>query len=296
MGSAQHWVDNKNDGIACRHLIPVELTNVIIEHIEKRQPFAVYVLVPTYPEGIPESGPVQEMLRWQWKTMEFMYARIHAALEKEGMTADHKATDYLNFYHPGQRETVEGSQQKDQSPDRETAPQAHLLNQTRRFMIYVHSKMMIVDDEYIILGSANINQRSMGGDRDTEIAVGCYQPAFSAAERHAKGRVHAFRMGLWLEHTRRVHPAFEHPESKECVHLVNAIADKNWRHFCGDEIVDFSTPFNSHEPIGHLMKYPIQVDHKGQIEVYPGHENIPDTQGAKFSGVEQMFVPDILTL
>lgn len=38
--------------------------------------------------------------------------------------------------------------------------------------------MIICDDEYIIVGSANINQRSMGGRRDTEMAVGCYQPNF----------------------------------------------------------------------------------------------------------------------
>ena len=33
------------------------------------------------------------------------------------------------------------------------------------------SKMMIVDDSYIIVGSANINERSMSGTRDTEMAV-----------------------------------------------------------------------------------------------------------------------------
>ena len=43
-------------------------------------------------------------------------------------------------------------------------------------MIYVHSKGMIVDDEYVLIGSANINQRSMEGTRDTEIAMGAYQP------------------------------------------------------------------------------------------------------------------------
>ena len=36
--------------------------------------------------------------------------------------------------------------------------------------------MMLVDDIYIIIGSANINQRSMAGTRDTEIAVGSFQP------------------------------------------------------------------------------------------------------------------------
>lgn len=43
----------------------------------------------------------------------------------------------------------------------------------------VHSKLMIVDDEYVIVGSANINQRSQDGTRDTEIAVGALQPGHS---------------------------------------------------------------------------------------------------------------------
>lgn len=38
-------------------------------------------------------------------------------------------------------------------------------------MIYIHSKVMIVDDRAFIIGSANINDRSMLGARDHEIAV-----------------------------------------------------------------------------------------------------------------------------
>ncbi|XP_071133944.1 phospholipase D1-like isoform X1 [Mytilus edulis] len=38
-------------------------------------------------------------------------------------------------------------------------------------LVYVHSKLMIVDDDTVIMGSANINDRSMLGDRDSEIAV-----------------------------------------------------------------------------------------------------------------------------
>jgi phosphatidylserine/phosphatidylglycerophosphate/cardiolipin synthase-like enzyme len=53
----------------------------------------------------------------------------------------------------------------------------------RRFMVYVHSKGMIVDDEYVIIGSANINQRSMEGIRDTEIAMGAYQPQYTWANK-----------------------------------------------------------------------------------------------------------------
>lgn len=38
-------------------------------------------------------------------------------------------------------------------------------------LVYVHSKLMIVDDKIAICGSANINDRSMIGKRDSEIAV-----------------------------------------------------------------------------------------------------------------------------
>ncbi|EEC07657.1 phopholipase D, putative, partial [Ixodes scapularis] len=38
-------------------------------------------------------------------------------------------------------------------------------------LVYVHSKLMIVDDEVTIIGSANINDRSMMGRRDSELAV-----------------------------------------------------------------------------------------------------------------------------
>lgn len=34
-------------------------------------------------------------------------------------------------------------------------------------IIYIHSKMMIVDDKYALIGSANINDRSMLGTRDS---------------------------------------------------------------------------------------------------------------------------------
>ncbi|WVQ89447.1 hypothetical protein IAS59_003207 [Cryptococcus gattii] len=38
-------------------------------------------------------------------------------------------------------------------------------------LCYIHSKIMIVDDRRVICGSANINDRSMNGDHDSEIAL-----------------------------------------------------------------------------------------------------------------------------
>ena len=64
----------------------------------------------------------------------------------------------------------------------------------QRFMVYVHGKVMIVDDEYVILGSANINERSLDGSRDSEIAMGAYQPHHTWGKRkgHPHGQVCAF--------------------------------------------------------------------------------------------------------
>lgn len=73
----------------------------------------------------------------------------------------------------------------------------------RRFMIYVHSKLMIVDDEYVVVGSANINQRSLDGSRDSEICIGAFQDGHvmaSAADPLPHGQVAGFRKALWMEH------------------------------------------------------------------------------------------------
>lgn len=76
-------------------------------------------------------------------------------------------------------------------------------------MIYVHAKGMIVDDEYVIMGSANINQRSLDGSRDTEIAMGAYQPHHTWLEkkRHPHGQVGVipliFRFSVSLNYFRK---------------------------------------------------------------------------------------------
>ncbi len=48
---------------------------------------------------------------------------------------------------------------------------AVLMGKLVQEIIYIHSKLMIVDDKYVICGSANINDRSMLGKRDSEVAV-----------------------------------------------------------------------------------------------------------------------------
>ena len=88
---------------------------------------------------------------------------------------------------------------------------------------------MIVDDAYIIVGSANINQRSMAGTRDTEMAVGCWQPSFP--ESHPFGEVHMFRRALWATHFMSTDNVLLYPGSIECVNQVKKMAYDNWQQY-----------------------------------------------------------------
>ena len=65
------------------------------------------------------------------------------------------------FLNTGKREAYGEHLERIEPP---SEPVAETLRRTLRFPIYVHSKMMIVDDTYIIVGTANINQRSMAGE------------------------------------------------------------------------------------------------------------------------------------
>lgn len=47
------------------NLIPMELALKIANKISADERFSVYILVPLWPEGIPSSGSVQEILYWQ---------------------------------------------------------------------------------------------------------------------------------------------------------------------------------------------------------------------------------------
>ena len=98
---------------------------------------------------------LQEILYWQTRTIEMMYSRVGDALLQSGNNSH--PTDWLLFLCPGKRENP-GEHLDHLEPAVE--PMARTFRDSLRFPIYVHSKMMIVDDAYIIVGSANINQVS----------------------------------------------------------------------------------------------------------------------------------------
>ena len=63
--------------------------------------------------------------------------------------------------------------------------------------IYVHSKVMIVDDEVVRVGSANMNNRSMGLDSECDLFI----DAARAGNEHARAPINRLRITLLAEHT-----------------------------------------------------------------------------------------------
>lgn len=49
------------------NLIPMELALKVASKIRAKERFAVYVVIPMWPEGTPSSASVQEILYWQVK-------------------------------------------------------------------------------------------------------------------------------------------------------------------------------------------------------------------------------------
>ena len=94
--------------------------------------------------------------------------------------------------------------------------------------------MSIFDDEYILVGSANINQRSLGGNRDTEIAAGGYQPGHTVDEEgDPRGSVHTFRMALWSAHMGGYDEDYLNPASDECMAKVKEKSEEFWELYKG---------------------------------------------------------------
>ncbi|CAO2033918.1 unnamed protein product [Urochloa humidicola] len=286
IGSSYAWPSYRHPGAA--NLVPMEVALKVAGKIRAGEPFAAYVVIPMWPEGDPRSPPAQEILFWQSQTMEMMYRVVAAEIARSKGGAKHPQ-EFLNFYCLGNREPpveegVAGAGEDDTSP-------AAMARRQGRFMVYVHSKGMVVDDEYVLLGSANINQRSLAGSRDTEIAVGAYQPGHHHSGGVAGGKVFGYRMSLWEEHlgkevVRRWPEAVRRPESRECVALVNGVARENWERYAADG--------GGGAMSGHLMRYPVLVGADGSVGALPGHEMFPDVGGRVLGSPNNL--PDYLTM
>lgn len=279
MGSSHMWPECRD--AKAGNLVPLEISTKIEEKIKAGEHFVAYIIIPMSPEGKPADKVAQEILHWQLRTMQMMYSRVAAAIKQVGIEAHPQ--DYLLFLCLGSKETPESVPSELVPPE---DPSTTLAFANRRLMIYVHSKMAIFDDEYVIVGSANINDRSLSGNRDTEIATGSYQPMHTATGNMlANGDVAMFRKGLWVEHMGTAAPVDKDPASPECARTVRRLAEEALRAYI--EPGDAPTPH-------HLLLYPLQINLDGTVTPRPDCPTFPDTCGSVMGARSKVF-PSILT-
>ncbi|KAF1374638.1 hypothetical protein PFLUV_G00231190 [Perca fluviatilis] len=128
------------------------IERIIRAHKEGKK-YRVYVVTPLLPgfEGDITTGggnAIQAVMHFNYRTMIRGEYSIISQLKKE---MDDHWMNYISFAGLRTHAELEG----------------RLVTE----LIYVHSKMLIADDNTVIIGSANINDRSMLGKRDSEVAV-----------------------------------------------------------------------------------------------------------------------------
>ena len=155
---SKSWTDEERK--KCSHSVSDIVQNEIAYYLRKRiekaylnkENFKVYVFLPLLPgfAGEPEESATLQII------VKHTYAGIcknHglSLIEQLAKIMGNKWTNYIGFYSLRNHALVNG------------VPKTEI--------IYIHSKLMIVDDTKVLLGSANINDRSMIGTRDSEFAV-----------------------------------------------------------------------------------------------------------------------------
>lgn len=115
--------------------------------------FRVYVVMPLLPGfegdvGGTSGNALRAITHWNYASICRGKSSILARLKAAGIDDPNQ---YISFHSLRTNDMLNG--------------------QPVTELIYVHSKLLIADDKVVICGSANINDRSMLGKRDSEIAV-----------------------------------------------------------------------------------------------------------------------------
>eukprot|EP01134_Creolimax_fragrantissima_P004021 CFRG4021T1 len=164
--------------------VAVAILNRLRIAIAQKEVFKVIIVMPVYPEGSFEKEPFVRHIMWlQYQTIHLSRRSILGALNAE--YPDINMDDYISFMS--------------------LRTWARMGSQLTTEQIYVHAKIVMADDNVCVVGSMNINDRSLVGFRDSEVAVvirdrETIPSKMDGADYQAGRFVHALRCQLWREH------------------------------------------------------------------------------------------------
>jgi len=235
IGSGKLWSRNKSNSVDNR--IPEAIVTQIIKKVKSGDDFHAYVVMPMFPEGEPLKGAIPAQRQFEYATMEYMANAVAAAIT--AAKSSKKWTDFLSFYFlanwTGGNVVMDG--------DRATR-----VSGNRRYMIYVHSKLMIIDDQFLILGSANLNERSLAGDRDAEICI--YLRPDVGKLSACQDKIQGLRKTSWTQHFGILPTDWDNPQKKSCSDLCQQQARENWINMAQGVRSDQS----------HIIAFPFKVE------------------------------------
>ncbi|OAV88495.1 hypothetical protein PTTG_00875 [Puccinia triticina 1-1 BBBD Race 1] len=175
------------EGTVITNKIGDALVNRIIQAHEEGTPWKAVIIIPTmpgYPSPLNEdaAGSVRLIVDCQNKSICRGETSIFGRLRAEGINPN----DYINFFSLRGWGKLKNGQLTTEG-------------------VYIHAKAMIVDDRCVIIGSANINERSQRGDRDSELACVIRDTDMidskMAGKPYKVGRfAHTMRVRLMREH------------------------------------------------------------------------------------------------
>lgn len=188
------------------------LANRITRAIADDLPFHVYLVIPVHPEGTLNTLNIMTQLHYTMQSLVFgtnsLINRIRRAivagnLQKKKNIKMSAAVKLVASYSIDAVIAEAGGEWKSYLTLLNLRNWAMLDGKPVTEQIYVHSKLLIADDNVAILGSANINDRSQLGDRDSELAIIVRDDAQVSLQldgintSRVSASVHELRMRLW---------------------------------------------------------------------------------------------------
>lgn len=142
------------DGVEIENKIGDAIVDRIVKANSEQRDWKAFILIPLMPGfnaevDETEGSSVRVIMQCQFQSISRGETSVFAKLKKLNIDP----TQYIQFYSLRKWSTI--------------GPDAKLVTE----QLYVHAKLMIVDDRSCVIGSANINERSMNGNRDSEVAV-----------------------------------------------------------------------------------------------------------------------------
>lgn len=149
----------------------------------KPEPFYVYITLPVHPEGLLNTGSIMATIHQTMQTIVFgsdsllnrirKHLWVYQQLVKDEVPRKNWQKLRPTYYDKMGEEykTIELEECDKYVTLLNLRSWAQLGDRTVTEQIYVHSKLTIVDDLYVLVGSANINDRSLLGGRDSELAA-----------------------------------------------------------------------------------------------------------------------------